>query len=141
MKLFVPLPCFCAPADLVPAVLPRLRWMAAALPLAATAQTAEPAETGGWLAGQFVVVAVLLLCAWAALYVLRQKRRAGGGEASTLKVVGSTALGTRERVVVLRAGERSFLLGVTAQQVSMLAELHEAPAAPPPATAADKPMF
>lgn len=44
----------------------------------------------------------------------------GGGQ---MKVVGSMALGTRERILVIQVGEEQHMLGVTAQNINHLARL------------------
>jgi flagellar protein FliO/FliZ len=87
---------------------------------------------GVWLMSQLGVVALLAAGVWAALYVIKQRKRVGGVAPNSLRVMGSTSLGTRERAVMLQAGERVFLLGVTAQSVSLISEL-EPPSPPKPA--------
>lgn len=108
--------------------------LAAAAPSLVRAQTGEVTDGSGWLLGPIGVVVLLGACAWAVLHVLRQRRVGAGHGADLPLVIGATALGARERVVVLRASGRVFLLGVTAQQVSLLAELDKEPAATPTAT-------
>ncbi|MFQ3209766.1 MAG: flagellar protein FliO/FliZ, partial [Colwellia sp.] len=44
---------------------------------------------------------------------------------SQLKVVTSLSLGAKERLVVIQAGEQQLLLGVTAQQVTLIERLTE----------------
>jgi flagellar protein FliO/FliZ len=92
------------------------------------ASAADTSELGNWLMGQVVVVALLGACAWAVVHVLRTRKRGASGAPETLRVIGSTALGARERAVMLQAGERVFLLGVTAQTVSVISELNVTPA-------------
>jgi flagellar protein FliO/FliZ len=109
--------------------------LVAAAPQRVIAQTGEVTDGSAWLLGPIGVVVVIGACAWAVLHVLRLRRRDAGRGADVPLVMAATALGARERVVVLRASGRVFLLGVTAQQVSMLAELHEEPRAAQPAGA------
>jgi flagellar protein FliO/FliZ len=73
-------------------------------------------------------VAVLAMIP-AALWLLRraQSPRATRGP---LAVVGGVALGPRERIVVLRAADRHLLVGVTAQSMTLLAELERWPSEP-----------
>ncbi len=73
-------------------------------------------------------VAVLAMIP-AALWLLRrvQSPRATQGP---LAVVGGLALGPRERIVVLRAAERHLVVGITAQSMTLLAELERWPAEP-----------
>ena len=115
-----------------------------ALPHIALAQSAsaasEPAASGssgssggglGWFGGELLLLALIAACAWTAIYVLKRKRQAmlGGGD-ERVQVLGITSLGVRERVVVLRVRERTLLVGVTAAQVTLLAELDAARTAP-----------
>jgi flagellar protein FliO/FliZ len=80
-------------------------------------------------AGELVLVALLAACAWTVLYVLRKRRNHAIGGSEPVHVLGITALGPRERIVVLRVRDRTFLLGVTASQITLLAELHRSAAA------------
>jgi flagellar biosynthetic protein FliO len=94
---------------------------------AAQAESGVAADAGGWLAAPVGVALLIAACAWAFLHVLKRRQAASGQGQDSLQVVGTTALGAGQRAVVLRAGERMFLLGVSAQQVSLLAELAPAP--------------
>lgn len=102
----------------------------------ALAQTAETVETaaavpsvGRLLLGLLAVLALLLLCAWLV--------RRGGltGQSGVIKVVSQTPVGTRERVVLIQVGEQQLLIGVTAQQISLLHTLPEPVAAAAPGIA------
>jgi len=76
------------------------------------------------------VIGLILLCAWLL-------RRFGGTSlrlGAHLRVVGSSALGQRERLVLVEMAGTWLLLGVTASQIS---KLHEMPA---PAAQADATM-
>jgi flagellar protein FliO/FliZ len=113
---------------------PGYRWarICTALALSASSSAAfagDTSELGTWLMGQLVVVALLGFLAWAVVRVLRARKRGASGAPETLRVIGSTGLGARERAVMLQAGERVFLLGVTAQTVSVISELNVTPAA------------
>lgn len=92
----------------------------------AAASDATPVvEPSGMFLGELLVIALLGVCAWVVVYVLRRRKRDGGAPDDGLRIVGATALGPRERAVVLRARGRSFLLGVTANHVSLLAEFDD----------------
>jgi flagellar protein FliO/FliZ len=96
-----------------------------------TAAWAAPAADTGrsaWLIGELLLIALLAVCGWVAVYLLKRRNRLVHGEAEPVKVVGGTALGGRERVVMLQARGRLFLLGVTPNNVSLLAELGPASA-------------
>ncbi len=68
-----------------------------------------------------LIIALILACAWVF-------RRLGGLHPSSsklLNVVGSVAVGQRERVVIVAVGETWLVLGVASGQVT---KLHEMPA-------------
>lgn len=71
------------------------------------------------------VVAIIGLAYWFTRYVGRRgglgafgPLKAGGG----LEVVAQLPLGRDQKVIVAQAGQRYFLLGVTASEISLLAE-------------------
>jgi flagellar biosynthetic protein FliO len=120
---------------------------ATVLPCIALAQGApaasEPAASGGsssglgWFGGELLLLALVAACAWTVIYVMKRKRQfAGGGGDERVHVLGMTSLGVRERVVVLRVRERTLVVGVTAAQITLLAELDSARDAPPQEAAA-----
>ncbi|GAB7545235.1 flagellar biosynthetic protein FliO [Cupriavidus sp. CuC1] len=77
--------------------------------------------------GLFAVIALILLLAWLA-------RRAGlvrHGQGGQMKVVGSTMLGPRQRLVMVEVGDTCLVLGVSAGEIRTLHTL--------PAQAAHKP--
>lgn len=74
------------------------------------------------------VVAIVGLAYWFTKYVVGRGALGGlGGLGSTggehFKVLARLSLGREQAVVLLRVGERHFLLGVTPSAVSTLAEL------------------
>ncbi len=86
---------------------------------ATTATTASPASTlGGMLQGLVglaIVVALIFAAAWAMRKIGPRGRSSGA-----VQVVGGASVGPRERVVVVRFGTRTLLLGVAPGQVSLL---------------------
>lgn len=66
-----------------------------------------------------LVVGSIFVCAWLARRLGPQRVRAG----QHLRVVSSTALGQRERVVIIEVQGQWLVLGVTAQHISSLAQL------------------
>ncbi|GAB3469255.1 flagellar biosynthetic protein FliO [Azotobacter salinestris] len=75
-----------------------------------------------------LVIGLIVLCSWLL-------RRLGPGRqwpGQHLRVIGSSLLGPRERVVIVEVQGTWLVLGVTGQQIS---KLHELPA--PPAAQAD----
>jgi flagellar biogenesis protein FliO len=104
------------------------------LPRSAWAQTAPASEAAasstslGWFGGELLLLALLGACAWTVVYVLRRKRRfPPGRNDERVHVLGITPLGTRERLAVLRVRDRTLLVGVTAAQITLLADLGAAP--------------
>lgn len=101
----------------------------AALP---TVASAPPPPAGGGmlqaLAGLLVVVGLIFLLAWAARRIGLQRLTGSG----VVKVVSSTAVGTRERVVVVEVAGNWLVLGVTASQVNTLHTLPAQAAGPAP---------
>lgn len=104
----------------------------AALPASATMPSTQQiaAETvPTWGAGSFlqagfglvVVLALIFLCGWVARR-LGLQRHSGG---QLVKVVASTMVGQRERVVVVEVGSSWIVLGVTPGQIR---SLHTMPA-------------
>lgn len=69
------------------------------------------------------VISLILLCAW----LLRRLNRGGLHPEAQLRVLGSTPLGPRERLVVIEMQGTRLLLGVTASQISKLHELRAPP--------------
>lgn len=100
----------------------------AALP---TVASAPPPAGGGMLqalAGLLMVVGLIFLLAWAARRIGLQRLTGSG----VVKVVSSTAVGTRERVVVVEVAGNWLVLGVTASQVNTLHTLPAQAAGPAP---------
>lgn len=99
---------------------------AALLPVLAHAQTPPTQDLGGsalqLLFGLLAVLALLFASLW-----LLKRLSAPRGEASRLmRVVAGTAVGARERVVVLEIGATWLVLGVAPGNVTALAELPRA---------------
>jgi flagellar protein FliO/FliZ len=116
--------------------LARLAWLLSAcltLPAAAVIATppaaAAPAAMPAWGAsgllqaasGLAIVVALIFLCAWVARRLGLQKYNSG----RLVKVIASTSIGQRERVVVVEIGGTWLALGVTPGRIQ---SLHSMPA-------------
>ncbi|MDP2752276.1 MAG: flagellar biosynthetic protein FliO [Rhodocyclaceae bacterium] len=80
----------------------------------------------------FVVFALLL----GSLWLLKRLGAPQGQTAGLMRIVTATAVGPRERVVILEVGSSWLVLGVAPGQVSTLAEIprQDLPSAPPTAT-------
>jgi flagellar protein FliO/FliZ len=101
--------------------------IAAALPLQALAQTAS-APAAATPAGPSLLPMVLVLLLVLALIPVSMwllKRMGAGTPASAagMKVVAQLPLGPRERLVVVEAGDRWLVLGVTAASINRVASL------------------
>jgi len=79
--------------------------------------------------GLVVVLALIPAAAW----LLRRSGFAARAASSGMRVVGQLALGPRERVVIVEAGERRWVLGVSPAGITRLGTL---PAGEPPCAAA-----
>ncbi len=100
----------------------------AAEPLA-TATTAAP-RVGGGMAGQLtqlvlgllLVLGIIFVLAW----LLRRVQQAGpGGKAQVIELIGSRALGPRDRLVLVQVGNEQILLGLTPGTITPLHVLKE----------------
>lgn len=80
-----------------------------------------------------MVLALIIICA----FVLKRFNLTQQG-VSQLRVVTSLSLGAKERVMVVQMGEQQLLLGVTAQQITLLEKLSE-PIVEPKMNSADLP--
>ena len=103
----------------------RLRFAPAVLLFSATsAMAAQPAPVTTPVAGMlkmflvlFIVLGMLLAVAWFIKRFAIQNTLPGGG---ALKVIAGTAVGQRERVVLVEVGETWLVVGVAPGQVSAL---------------------
>lgn len=108
----------------------------AAAPLACAANApAEGSAFGTFLQVAAALAVVLAAIAGAAWLMRRALPRAGA--TGTVRVVGGTMVGPRERVVVVEVADTWLVLGVTSTQVNALHTLTRPPAGvavdPPPA--------
>ena len=110
----------------------RLLPWAAAMPRLAAAQAVRTPALGTTLLQMLFGLVVVLLLLFVSLYLLKRLTAPRGSTAGLLRVVAGTAVGTRERVVVLEVGDTWLVLGVTATQITPLTQLprSQVPAAP-----------
>jgi flagellar protein FliO/FliZ len=77
-------------------------------------------DAGSMILSLLMVLALIIVCAFVLKrFTLTQQ------SVSQLKIVTSLSLGSKERVVVVQAGDQQLLLGVTAQQVTLIERLAE----------------
>lgn len=74
-----------------------------------------------------LVLIVVIACA----YVLKKFQVTAQGSNKNLQVVSNLHLGTKERVVVVKVADKQLLLGVTAQQITLLDTLEKPLDIPP----------
>jgi len=100
----------------------------AAEPLA-TAVAVAPSRPGG-MAGQLtqlvlgllLVLGIIFVLAW----LLRRVQQVGpGGKAQVIELIGSRALGPRDRLVLVQVGNEQILLGLTPGTITPLHVLKE----------------
>jgi len=89
-------------------------------------------SNGGWTGLLFWFLAILVLIP-ASLWLLKRSRLGGAiGGAGPVKVLSQVPLGTGQRLVIIEvrhggAAPQTMMLGVTPQQVSLVAVLPQAP--------------
>ena len=102
------------------------------LPTPAWAQAAPAAQDVGdslsQLLGGLILVLALL---FASLWLLKRLASPRGEAAGLLRVVAGTAVGPRERVVVLEVGDTWLVLGVAPGRVTALSEMPKNSLPPP----------
>ncbi|MBV1906827.1 MAG: flagellar biosynthetic protein FliO [Pseudomonadales bacterium] len=69
-----------------------------------------------------VTLGLVMLLAFAA----KKFTGIGGRNSSLIKIVSVTQLGTKEKLVLVQAGDKQILLGVTSQQISNLCGFDDA---------------
>lgn len=92
---------------------------AAATKAAAPSAGLSFAAVGGMVLALLMVLALILGMAW----LLRRLSGVGLQNPSGLQPVASLAVGPKERVMVVQAGETQLVIGVTAHQISLLHRL------------------
>ena len=93
---------------------------------AAPAQAATSSVTGSVFStalSLIVVLAVIFALAW----LLRWMQGARVGSAGALRINGGLQVGTKERVLLVQAGDRHLLIGVAPGQVNTLHVFEHAP--------------
>ncbi|ASP40580.1 flagellar biosynthetic protein FliO [Bacterioplanes sanyensis] len=94
----------------------------------AVASDGSPAAPDPWAsAGQvamflLLTIGLIFLLAWLATKA-KAIRPMGGSQ--VIRPVATLALGVKEKVALVQVGEKQILLGITAQQITPLAEFDE----------------
>jgi flagellar protein FliO/FliZ len=105
--------------------LPWVAARAAESPLFAAPQTAVPSTGADSFVQVTIALAVVLAAVFAAAWLMQRLRNFGGGQAGSIKVITSVALGAKERAVVVQVGRQQLLLGVAPGRVTTLHVLAE----------------
>lgn len=95
-------------------------------------QTAPVTDLSGSLWQMLVGLAIVLALVIGSLWALKKLLAQRGESAGFLRVVAGTAVGTRERVVIVEVGSTWLVLGVAPGRVSALAEVPRQSSATPP---------
>lgn len=101
----------------------QVRGVFAALALANAPAYAQSAPAGPSLAPMLIALVFVLALIPVAMWLLKRLGGAQPAGNAGLRVVGELALGPRERIVVVEAGERWLLLGVTAASINRVGTL------------------
>ena len=105
------------------AALPLVAW--AAEPAAQVAAAPVGGSVGGQLTqlvlGLLLVVGLIFVLAW----LMRRVQSIGPGNAQVIEMIGSRALGPRDRLVLVQVGKQQILLGITPGRITPLHVLNE----------------
>lgn len=118
----------------VTAVSPRLFLLLFSTPALANEALPSPA---GSLLQMLLGLGLTLALMVGGLYLLKRLQGTRKGPAGSLRILGATALGPREKVVLLNVGSQVLVLGVTPGSISTL---HTLPASDLPEPAAAAPL-
>ncbi|EGU48257.1 polar flagellar assembly protein FliO [Vibrio ichthyoenteri ATCC 700023] len=102
---------------------PNLYWLLLLSPSAFGA-SAAPSSQFDWattFGSLLFVIALILLLAW----MLKRMRVPTMTNQKGLNVVRQVAVGTRERILIVQAGEEQFLVGVTPQSIQLISKLEK----------------
>ena len=97
--------------------------------------TVPASDLGGSLWQMFLGLAIVLALVIGSLWLLKKLVAQRGDNAGLLRVVAGTAVGTRERVVIVEVGSTWLVLGVAPGRVSALAEVPRQSSVTPPGSA------
>ncbi len=100
--------------------------MIALLSLAASAEPAITKEptSAATLASMMGGLVLVLLLIFALAYIVRKLNLAPSNN-GTVKMLASTPLGAKEKLVLVEVGKQQYLLGVSSQQISLIDKLDD----------------
>jgi flagellar protein FliO/FliZ len=102
-------------------------------------QAPATADLGGSMWQMFLGLALVLALMVGSLWILKKLVAPRGENAGLLRVVAGTAVGARERVVIVEVGSTWLVLGVAPGRVSALAEVPRQSGTGQPANATPPP--
>lgn len=107
-----------------------------ALP-ARSAESVAPASPAGSLIQMVLGLTITLALLIGGLYILKRLQGSRGTSPGALRILDATAVGTREKVILLSVGNKVLVLGVSPGRISTLHTMdpEELPSAPPPRAA------
>jgi len=80
------------------------------------ARTVASGDIAAWSIGLLIVLSVFFLCVWG----VRKLSGLTVSGAEKMRVVGGLSLGMREKVILLQAGKKQLILGVTPGRIETL---------------------
>lgn len=83
-----------------------------------------PPDLGGGILQMLLSLGVVIILLFGSLYLLKRLSAPRGATAGLLRVITGTAVGTRERVVVVEVGDTWLVLGVAPGRIT---QLHQMP--------------
>ena len=112
--------------------LPSILLVSSLLPATALAESAQVPDSGGSVLQMVFGLVLVLAMMVGSLWLLKRLTMPRGPASGLMRVVAGTAVGPRERVVLLEVGSKWLVLGVAPGEVSMLAEVppQDMPSAP-----------
>lgn len=87
--------------------------------LSSAAKSLSYVDALNWLASLLLVLAIFFLCVW----IMRKSGQITSVGKNRISVLGGLSLGMREKLVLIKVGDRQLLLGVTPGRISKLLEL------------------
>ncbi|MGF1695901.1 flagellar biosynthetic protein FliO [Vibrio kyushuensis] len=89
------------------------------LPFSSMAATGNQLDLATTVGSLLFVVALIVLLAWA----LKRMRVPTMMNQKGLSIVRQLSVGTKERIMIVQAGEDQFLVGVTSQSIQLISKL------------------
>jgi flagellar protein FliO/FliZ len=95
-------------------------WTAVGWTWPVTAAAPQSLDLLNWLLSSLLVIGLLLACAW-----LLKKSRVGMVGGRMIQIISLIAVGRREKLMLVQVGGQQYLLGVTAQGITLLDKLEK----------------